>query len=232
MENNKITALLPMKANSQRVVDKNIRTLGGKPLFFHILQSLLNSKYIFEVLINTDSNKIKEMVLGEFENVRVIDRPKELLGDKVSLTPIINYDLRFVRTKHFVQTHATTPLLSTKTIDNVIEKYFEGLLHNYDSAMGVNAFQTRFFFENGKPVNHNPEVMMPSQDMPYLYEDNSSFYIISVENFLKGNNRVGQNPLFITVSKLESIDIDEEADFQLVKAVYAYLKDGEKNEAR
>lgn len=232
MENNQITALLPMKANSQRVVDKNIRTLGGKPLFFHILQSLLNSKYIFEVLINTDSKRIKEMALSEFKDVRVIDRPKELLGAKLPLTPIIDYDLRLVKTKHFMQTHATNPLLSTKTIDNVIEKYFAGLSRGYDSAMGVNAFQTRFFFENGKPVNHNPEVRMPSQDMPYLYEDNSCFYIISAENFLKGNNRVGQKPLFITVSKLESLDIDEEDDFQLVEAVYTYLKKGVKNESR
>ena len=63
----------------------------------------------------------------------------------------------------------------------------------------------------------------PSQDMPKIYEDNSNFYINSVENFNKNKNRVGTKPIFIPISKLESIDIDEKEDFIIAQAIYEFV---------
>ena len=64
MKNKKVTALVPMKENSQRVPNKNIRLLNGKPVCRWILESLTQSKYVDEVIINTDSLKIKDIVSG------------------------------------------------------------------------------------------------------------------------------------------------------------------------
>lgn len=219
-----VTALVPMKGHSERVSSKNVRSFGGKPLFFHILESLESAKFVYEIIVDTDSPQIMSLIEKDFPNVNVIERPQHLLGDKVPMTHIIEYDIKYAKTEHFLQTHATNPLLKTSTIDHAIKSYFEGLEKGFDSVMGVTRYQTRFYDHNKHPINHNPDIMVPSQDMSPLYEDNSNFYINSIENFLKNKNRVGRNPIFIEVSKLENIDIDEEEDFLIAEALFNFLK--------
>jgi CMP-N-acetylneuraminic acid synthetase len=223
-EKYEVTALVPMKDHSERIHLKNIRLLGKKPLFFYILESLESAIYVKKIIVNTDSPKIMSLAKENFPEIILINRPKYLQGDKVPMTPIIEHDLKYVKTKHFFQTHSTNPFLSSKTIDNAIKIYFDGLKKGFDSAMGVNIYQTRFYDDKKRPINHNPDVMIPSQNMPYLYEDNSNFYINSVENFYRNKNRVGKTPVFIEVPKLESIDIDEEEDFIIAEALYSFLK--------
>lgn len=228
-ENYAVTALVPMKGHSERMPSKNIKILGGKPLFFHILKSLESAKFVYEIIVDTDSQKIMTLIKQNFPKVVAIERPQHLLGDKVPMTPIIEYDIKYIKTKHLLQTHAVNPLLRASTIDYAIQSYFEGLDKGFDSVMGVTRYQTRFYDHNKRPTNHNPDIMVPSQDMPPLYEDNSSFYITSIENFLKNNNRVGKNPIFIEVSKLESIDIDEEEDFYIAEAIFNYMRSKRNN---
>lgn len=223
MNKNMVSVLLPMKGHSERVPSKNIRILGDVPLFYHKLRSLESVRHVCEILVNTDSDKIKSLLLKDFPKVRIIDRPPKLLGDKVSMTPIIEYDLQFVKTAHFMQTHATSPFIKPETIESAVNLYFEGLSKGFDSVMGVNRFQTRFYDQNKKPINHNPEIMVPSQDMPPIYEDNSCFYINSVDNFRRFKNRVGKNPNFVEISKLEAADIDEEDDFKFCEAIYEHI---------
>ncbi len=221
-----VTALLPMKGNSERVPNKNTRLLLGKPLFFYVMESIISSKYISKVIINSDSTEILNMALENFgeEKIIPISRPEFLLGAKLPMTPIIEYDLQFCDTEHFIQLHATTPLLKAGTIDCAIEKYFEGLSDGYDSLMGVTSYQTRFYFSDGSPINHDPNIMVPSQDMPYIYEDNSTFYINSKDNFYMRNNRVGMRPLFFPVNKIEAIDIDDMEDWFIAEALLYYIK--------
>ena len=218
-----VTALVPMKGHSERVPSKNIRAFGGKTLFFHILESLESADFVGDILVNTDSPKIMSLIDQNFPDVITLERPQHLLGDKVPMTSIIEYDIQHIKTEHFLQTHATNPLLRGNTIDYAIENYFDGLKQDFDSVMGVTKHQTRFYDHNKIPVNHNPDIMLPSQDMLPLYEDNSNFYINSTKNFLKYLNRVGRKPRFIEVPKLESIDIDEEEDFVIAEAVFNFL---------
>jgi len=88
VKNIKVTATLPMKGNSERVPNKNIRLLNGKPVCHWIIESLSRSKYIDEIIINTDSEKIKEIV-SDFKLVKILDRPDFLLGDAVSMQPLL-----------------------------------------------------------------------------------------------------------------------------------------------
>lgn len=218
----KVTALMPMKGQSERVRQKNTRPLMGRPLFEHVLSSVLGATSVQEVIVDTDSEDITAMIHERFPSVRVIPRPERLLGGKIPLTPIIDYDLGFATLEHFLQTHATNPLLTSRTIDRAVARYFEALQEGYDSLMAVNAYQTRFYDDAGRPVNHNPEKMIPSQDMPCFYEDNSNLYITSVATFRKMGRRVGARPAFFVMSRLESADIDEEEDFELAEALCAH----------
>lgn len=221
----KLTALLPMKGTSERVPNKNMRDFDGAPLYHAIMKSLIASKYIGKVVINTDSNIIATDAKENFgENVIIIDRPEEIQGGDVSMNVIIDYDLMQLNGEYFLQTHSTNPLLRTETIDKAIETYFECLHEgSCDSVFGVTRVQTRFYDKDAKPVNHNPEELLRTQDLEPLYEENSNFYIFSKESFKKsGNKRIGLSPKIVEVNKLEAVDIDEPEDFKLAELLHIH----------
>ena len=211
MKNTKVTALVPMKGNSERVPNKNIRELNGKPVCHWILESLSRSNYVDEVIINTDSPKIKEIVSG-FGFVKVIDRPNYLLGDAVSIQPLIAHDIEYAQNEIILQTHSTNPLLKTETIDAAIEAYFENS-EKHDALFSVTLVQQRFYFKNGKAVNHDPQHLIQTQLLEPLYHENSCMYIFSRETNRKVQNRLGENPYFFEIDHLEAADIDEWHDF-------------------
>ncbi|WP_297431523.1 acylneuraminate cytidylyltransferase family protein [Sulfurimonas sp.] len=221
----KLTALLPMKGTSERVPNKNMKDFGGAPLYHAIMKSLLASKYIDKVVINTDSKLIAKDAKENFgDRVVIIDRPKEIQGGDMSMNVIIDYDLHQLKGEHFLQTHSTNPLLRAETINNAIESYFECLAQeNCDSVFGVTKVQTRFYDKNANPVNHNPEELLRTQDLEPLYEENSNFYIFSKDSFKNARNkRIGTNPKIIEVNKLEAVDIDEPEDFKLAELLHIH----------
>lgn len=219
MKYNKITALVPMKAHSERVPNKNMRQFGGKPLYYRIAETLLASKYIEQIYINTDSKEIAEDVRSNFDRIKIIDRPEEICGDFVSMNDIIAYDISKVKGKHFLQTHSTNPLLTTYTIDCAIESYYSNL-NQYNSLFSVTHLQTRLYWEDGRPINHNPEKLLRTQDLTPVYEENSNLYIFSRNSFKKNDRRIGNRPYMFKIDKTEAIDIDEEIDFQIAEAIY------------
>ena len=119
----KIIALLPMKGNSERVPNKNLKQFNGVPLYHIVMNTLIRSKYIDKIIVNTDSDRIKSDIHSNFkERVLIVDRPQEIVGDYVSMNKIIDYDLSIHAADLYLQTHSTNPLLKTKSIDAAIEK--------------------------------------------------------------------------------------------------------------
>jgi N-acylneuraminate cytidylyltransferase len=217
----KLKALLPMKGNSERVPNKNMKDFDCFPLYHAVVKSLLDSKYIECVVINTDSEIIEKDAKEIFgDKIIIINRPIEIQGDFVSMNDIIAYDLSKLESEHFLQTHSTNPLLKSETIDKAIEKYFTGL-ENFDSVFGVTKVQTRFYDKNAKAINHNLNELLRTQDLEPMYEENSNFYIFSKESFKEAKNkRIGLKPQIFEVNKLEAVDIDEPEDFIMAELLY------------
>jgi CMP-N-acetylneuraminic acid synthetase len=217
-----VVALLPMKGHSERVPNKNMRLFGGKPLYHTVMNTLLSVPKISIIAINTDSEVIANNAINNFGNrVKIIHRPENIQGDFVSMNEIINYDLGVLQEQeYFLQTHSTNPLLKATTINNAIDRYFENI-EKHDSVFSVTRWQTRFYWQDGKPVNHNPDELLRTQDLPALFEENSNFYIFSKTSFFNNEKkRIGKNPSLFSMEKIEAIDIDEEQDFILAEAVY------------
>jgi CMP-N-acetylneuraminic acid synthetase len=215
MEIPKIKALLPMKIHSERVPRKNIRPLCGKPMFHWIVEALSKSQYIDEIIIDTDSHEIAEDARKNFP-VKIVGRPDFLLGDMVSMNAIIAYDLSVSTGEYYLQTHSTNPLLRTETIDRAIETFFAESDH--DSLFSVTPLYTRLYWPDGKPVNHDPENLVRTQDLAPIYEENSCIYIFSRTIFAKRNHRLGYRPKIFPMDRGEAVDIDEEVDFSFADA--------------
>ncbi len=214
-------ALLPMKANSQRVKGKNFRSLHGKPLFRWILDALLAIDEIDEVVINTDARHIlTENGLTEGGRVRIRDRKPELCGDTVSMNLILADDIAAVPAATYLMTHTTNPMLPAATIRTALAAYHAGVAAGTaDSLFTVNRIQTRFYRADGSPVNHDPDNLIQTQDLEPWFEENSNLYIFSSASFAATNARIGRKPLLQEMDKMEAIDIDTPEDWVLAEAV-------------
>lgn len=211
----KFTALVPMKAHSIRVKNKNIKELAGRPLFYHILKTLEKCRSVSGIYVNTDSKLIKDYISRDFKNVNVIDRPKYLIGDDIPMNSIIEYDLSQIEGDYFLQTHSTNPLLKSNTIDRAIEFFLSHPEH--DSLFSVTRMQKRFYDSECKPVNHDPKILLNTQNLEPLFEENSCIYLFTRKSFKLANSRIGKKPCMFEIGKEEAIDIDDESDFELVR---------------
>ena len=79
----------------------------------------------------------------------------------------------------------------------------------------VSEYQSRFYTSELKPINHDPEVLLKTQNLDPLYEENSLMYIFSKKDFLQNRNRINKESRPFITPKLESIDIDTEDDWLL-----------------
>ena len=213
-------ALLPLKANSERVKGKNFRDFCGKPLFRWILDTLLAVDEIDEVVINTDARGIlAENGLVDSGRVRIRDRQQEICGDHVSMNLVIEDDVRNVDADVYLMTHVTNPLVGAGTIQEALAVFSEARTSGCaDSLFTVDKIQTRFYREDGSPVNHDPNNLVRTQDLEPWYEENSNLYIFTRESFDKTNARIGELPRMFESPKLESIDIDTPEDWDLAVA--------------
>lgn len=220
----KIIALLPMKANSERVRGKNFKLLDGKPLFQWILDSLLSIPEISQVVINTDARQIlAENNLVESERVLIRDRKPEICGDFVSMNLILADDIANVPADAYLMTHTTNPLLGAGTIQSALQQFLDAKTKGTaDSLFTVNKFQTRFYREDGTAVNHDPNNLIRTQDLEPWFEENSNLYIFTGESFAATNARIGKKPMMFETPPLESIDIDDQTDWKLAEAVAQY----------
>lgn len=218
--NNSFSALMFMKGNSVRVKNKNIIDLNGKPLFSYVLNLLQRSNWISEIIINTDSELIADMILLQCPNAVIHWREESILGDDITANYIIEKDLKIAKNNLILQTHATNPLLSLDTLNRAKEIYLKNFF-KHDSLLSVNMRQSRCYDSNFLPLNHEKHNLVKSQDLKPIYEENSLFYFFSKESFQQTNNRVGKTPYFMVTPKLESFDIDTEEDLALVRKIMA-----------
>jgi len=226
----RIVALLPMKANSERVKGKNFRNFCGKPLFRWILDTLLEVEEIDQIVINTDARHIlADNDLVETDRIKIRDRKSEICGDLVSMNLVLADDVENVDADIYLMTHTTNPLMSPDTVRGAIKAFqtaqTEGTV---DSLFTVDKIQTRFYRADASAVNHDPDNLLRTQDLEPWFEENSNLYIFTRDSFTKTNARIGKQPMMYEGPQFESIDIDtpQDWDFAVVAARYMLEQKG------
>jgi CMP-N-acetylneuraminic acid synthetase len=209
-----IVALVPMRHHSQRVPGKNYRSLAGKPLFHHIVETLLAIPEISQIVVDTDSEPVVDGLRQHFSQVVIINRPESLCADDVPMNDILLYDTAQVKADFYLQTHSTNPLLRAETVSRAI-KTFLAEYPKKDSLFSVTRWQTRLYDQHGAAINHDPSVLLQTQDLPPVYEENSCLYLFTRQNLLERHHRIGANPILFEIDPSEAWDIDEELDFAI-----------------
>lgn len=215
-----------MKANSERVKGKNFREFSGKPLFRWILDTLLSVDEVDQVVINTDARAIlADHGLVDSDRVLIRDRKPEICGDLVSMNKVLADDVSNVDADVYLMTHTTNPLMSADTIRNALSAFRAArAAGDADSLFTVDMVQTRFYRQDVSPVNHDPDNLVRTQDLEPWFEENSNLYIFTRDSFTITNARIGKHPMMFRSPRFESIDIDDQDDwdFALVAAQYLH----------
>ena len=209
-----LVALVPMRHHSQRVPGKNYRPLAGKPLFHHILETLQAVPEIKQVVVDTDSDPVMDSLRQYFPQVMIINRPKNLRADDVPMNDILLHDTEQVPADFYLQTHSTNPLLRPETVSRAIEAFLSAYPEK-DSLFSVTRWQTRLYDQYGAAINHDPSVLIQTQDLPPVYEENSCLYLFTRQNLLDRHHRIGEHPILFEIDSAEAWDIDEELDFAI-----------------
>ena len=210
----RVVAFVPLKLQSRRVPGKNLRALGGKPLFIWILDSLSRAKHIDQIYIFASEDWFAESPTysGERE-VKQLERPRSLDSDDVTGEQIYQSFAAHVPSDYYLLAHATSPFLSPKTIDACVEAVFS---EGFDSALTVKRHQTFVRDASGRPINFSLDRMLPTQRLSPVFSDTSGLYLFSAET-LQSGKRTGRNPYMKEVCFAEALDIDNEEDFLMAE---------------
>jgi CMP-N-acetylneuraminic acid synthetase len=218
MKPEKIVALVPMRHHSVRVPGKNYRPLAGKPLYQHILETLLACPEVSQVVVDTDSQVVMDGVRKTFPQVHLLERPPHLRADTIPMNEILLYDTSLFPADLYLQTHSTNPLLKSSTISSAIHTLVDQF-PAYDSLFSVTKLQTRLWDPLGRPINHNPAILLRTQDLPPVFEENSCIYLFTRQALEARRNRIGERPFLFEIDSSEALDIDEELDFTIAEIV-------------
>lgn len=213
-----ITAVIGMKEVSQRVKNKNFKKLGNKPLYEWIISTLLEVDKITEIILNIQGQKLLDLLKSEYRNknkLKIINRDKNLEGHETPMTEIIASSILDADNEYILNTHTTNPFLTKKSITEAIDLF----LKNKQPIFSVNVYQSRFYNHNLEPINHNPKLLLQTQDLKNIYEENSCFYIFDLKTFLNEKSRIFSNSTIYPLDRIESIDIDTNNDWLLAEIV-------------
>ncbi len=141
------------------------------------------------------------------------------------MNEILIHDTGQIEADYYLQTHSTNPLLKGETIGAAI-RAFLAKTYLYDSLFSVTRVQKRFWDELSRPINHNSMIMLRTQDLPPIYEENSCIYIFTREILLQNRTRIGNRPMMFEIPAIEAQDIDDETEFNVTEMLMLLRQQG------
>lgn len=210
----KTVAMIPIKLNSERMPEKNIKQFSdGKALVTVFMETLVQVKELDEIYVFCSNERIKDYMV---KDVIYLKRPEYL--DTADATPqdIISEFMKLVDADIYAVCHCTSPFVKAEHISECIRRTCSC---KYDSAFTAERVQ-RLMWHQGKPLNFDAANVPRTQDLPVYYNEVSAAYVFKKEVFTKMKRRIGLKPYIMEVSGVESIDIDYPEDFEIANAVY------------
>lgn len=214
----KILAVIPARAGSKGIPNKNIRLIHNKPLIYYAIQNALNSRYITDVVVSTDSPEVE--IIASQMNVNVKKRNIALCGDSITLDSVVNdvasgYDCDYV-----VTMQPTSPTLTATTLDNAIEYTIKNELDTLISV--VNHPHLSWGDEQGKRIP-NYSKRLNRQYLPPYYLETGAF-LISKAEVVTSHSRIGKKVDVYVIPEEEAIDIDTFSDLMVADVLLQKMK--------
>lgn len=208
----KILAVIPARAGSKGIPNKNIRIVGGHPLIYYSIKNALSSNYITDVIVSTDSPEVQ--IIAAQMGVKVKWRDVGLCGDEVTLDTVIADAVPEEKWNYVITMQPTSPTLQVSTLDSAIEYAIEKDLDTVISA--INAPHLSWGEKDGKKVPNYVE-RLNRQFMPPCYMETGAF-VISKASVVTEKTRIGEKVDIYEVPEDEAQDVDTFEDLRSVAA--------------
>jgi CMP-N-acetylneuraminic acid synthetase len=213
----KTACFIPIKQNSERVPGKNLRRIGGTPLYQAIIVKAVDSGCFSTVFVDTNSDEVAAFAR---QNGAVhIPRQPELALASANGNDLLNHHAEVEPSyDYYFQLFATAPLLKIESIQGAAAKLQDSAAH--DSVLTM-VEHRGFFWRAGMPISYQPNLLPRSQDLMPIVEETTALYGITRAALRKYRSRIGATPAFFPVSKLEAIDLNTEDDFTYLEWLVA-----------
>ena len=208
----KIVAFVPIRLNSTRVVNKNLKLLGDKPLMCYILDTLVKIKAIDEVYVYCSQEEIIKYLP---ERVKFLKRPEYLDRDETLGKEIYEEFVKTVNADIYMLAHTTSPFMKQTTVEDALDKIVN---EGYDSAFSCEKIQTFTWFE-GRPLNYDLKEVPRTQTIEPVYVETSAFFMFKHDIWAIHKQRIGFKPYLVQVDKIEGVDIDWPEDFEFAEKI-------------
>lgn len=206
----RVAAVIPIKLHNERLPGKNTKLLCGIPLIKYILTTLLECQNIDDIYVYCSSDIVLEYIP---DGVSFLKRPTYLDAPTANFTQIFEAFSNEVKADIYVYTHATAPLIKSRTIDSCIKMVSGG---EFDSAFTATKIQD-FLWQDGRPLNFDASNIPRSQDLKVIYRETSGVYVFTNKVFDKYKRRVGVKPFVYEVDIKEATDINTQEDFDVAE---------------
>lgn len=209
----KLVAVIPVRAGSQRVKDKNVRPFAGKSLLEHKLE-VIKDLPVEDIIVNTDSEEAIE--IAQKAGVSFHRREPYYASSKCSNSEFHHYLAKVTDSENILIAQVTAPLITRESYEKAIEIFYE---KDCDSLMSVKVLK-EFIWYNGKPLNYSLDNLPNSQDLPEYLVPTFGLVVVNRNAMLESRSYIGKNPFFYKVTQMEAIDIDTELDFEFAEFMY------------
>ena len=208
-----LTAVIPVRAGSQRVKDKNFKSFSDSNLL-EIKINQIKQLSVDRIIINTDSPKA--MKIAKKYNVEVFERDPYYASSECSNSEYHEYLAKVTDAENILIAQVTSPLIKHQSYLNAIQKFFKS---DNDSIMSVQKFQN-FLLKNGEPINYTLNDMPNSQDLDPYQVPTFGIIICKRKKMLEYKNYICGKCNFLELDDIESVDIDTEDDFVFAEFMY------------
>jgi N-acylneuraminate cytidylyltransferase len=225
--NTKYIAIIPARGGSKGVPKKNIKEFLGKPLIEHSINYAKESKFIEKIILTTDNEEIKK--IGRDNNITVVDRPKEISGDKATTESAIEHVIslfKFSIDTTIILLQPTSPLRPKNSLDEMIKIFNKQL---YDSMLTLSPIHPLTWEIDNKKTEcmydySNRPRRQDFKEKKLIYDENGSVYIFTNKIFIEKNNRLGGKIGHYIFKEEYGRQIDTPLDFELLEIIGKYLK--------
>lgn len=207
-------AIIPARAGSKGIPNKNIRIIGGRPLIYYAIKNALDSEMITDIIVSTDSPEVQ--IIAKQMGVKCHWRDATLCGDAVTLDAVI-YDAipKEIKWDYVVTMQPTSPTLTSSTLDIGIQYAIDG---DYDTVISaINNPHLSWGLKNGEIVPNYTE-RLNRQYLPPCYSETGAFFV-SRASIITPETRFGKKVSAFEIPEDESVDVDTFADLQSVASI-------------
>jgi CMP-N-acetylneuraminic acid synthetase len=214
-----ISAVIPVRKNSQRVKNKNLRLFNKKNLLIYKIEKLKHIKYIDQIIVNTDSEEA--MKIAKDLKVKFWKRDKYYASSKCENSEFWSHIAETTNSEYIMFTNCTSPLVKISTYNKIFKKFEE--IKNVNDSLNTVTEEKSFLYLDNKAINFNPSKAPNSQSLPNIVKLNFAINILPTKFMHLKKSVVGNKPYLFNIDQVEGFDINTTFDFEFAEYLHKKL---------